>query len=286
MVRLLPVTTIVVLLRCVAGFTVTTTSGRGNLVGGTAARELRMSESGVESEVEKLRRKARELRAEAESSRLELRTTQLEKKDELNRNMDRAIQDLFGDLQNNLNNNLEDGDNAQDIEKVVRRLKKNRSSTEQLKRIVVRLHQRTMAARGLKRVDTLENNNGMEFALVESPVNSTESAWTHYNTELLVNATKVLDEEFWAAKRVSNDDWVVHYADSDHYTTGDVSKILQDKLKNLNREHDDQWKNKLKKDTETATRKKRPKVRKTRSHPSRKGRPIITTQPQTITHLT
>jgi len=94
--------------------------------------------------------------------------------------------------------------------------------------------------------------------VVNSPSDEQELHKVTTFANLLIKATAVLDHEFLAEKGETTDlgeESRHHYATTTHYHTGDVSKVLQDLHKNLNREHDEQFKNRVKDIYEKSRRK-------------------------------
>jgi len=199
----------------------------------------------VESEVEALLRKAKELRAEAQEDEEHLHSKLIQKKTLHDQELDDAINQLFP---------LDDEHNS-DV--IVQNLRKCQFSTDKMKDVVTRIHEREVAARGLQHVEskTQSDTGNVKFEVVSSPDELELQKMTGL-VDRLTAAAEVLDEEYWKEKRIQGEDLKLHHTDVVHWTKGDLAKILKQKAGNLGREHTDQFKKRSSDYYDAARRKK------------------------------
>lgn len=227
-------------------------------------REKVRSES--ESEIDALLRKARELRAEAQAEEEQLHSTLIEKKLCHDEEMDDAINQIFyprlqlrKQNQSNANIGHEEPLDYGDKEHIVHRLRQCQFSTEKLKDIVTRLHEREIKARGLQHVETKrygEVGKHVKFEVVKSPNEDKEELQKVVGlVDRLIAAAAVIDEDYWKEKRVQGEKMKLHHSDIEHWTMGNLAKILKDRADNLGREHSEQFKTRLAEYYEAARRK-------------------------------
>lgn len=228
-------------------------------------------QSTTESEVEALLRKARELRAQAQQDEAQLHSTLIEKKQEHDNDTDAVIDKLFPASDGYLPKLKIDADDKQKeayrqkegqiVNAIVDRLHQHQYSTDKLKDVVSRLVEREVSARGLKHVEPNTLQGHVAFEVVASP-NDEELKRVEGLAERLVEAAKVIDEEYWKEKRVKGEDLKLHHSDVIHWTTGNLSTILKEKLGFLGREHDEQFKKRSEDYYEAARRKDKDEKKK------------------------
>lgn len=197
--------------------------------------------STTESEAEALLRKARELKAAAAAAEESLHNSLLEKKAKRDADTDSIIDKLFPI-----------GEDA--VESVVERLKAKRLSTDCLVRLVERLHEREVTARGIAHVEPSIHHDHTDFKVITSKVDSTELDRVSGLVDRLISASKILDEEWIRDKEAKGEKYRTH-TEAEHWTAGDLAKILDDKVKDLRREHDDQFRRRQEEYYEAALKK-------------------------------
>mmetsp|Transcript_53145 Transcript_53145/g.64017 ORF Transcript_53145/g.64017 Transcript_53145/m.64017 type:complete len:247 (+) Transcript_53145:52-792(+) len=185
------------------------------------------------SEAEALLRKARELRAEAEAAETELHTNLVQKKASEDAETDRIIEELFP---------FPDQD-ENDAAIMANRLKQKRVSTPTLIKVVERLHEREVIAKGVEHVEPSVHHNHVKFERVVTPNTEELSRVVGLVDKLIAGAT-ILDEDF-AKEQNAKGGEVVKHADANHWTPGDLSKILKERVHYLEREHDEQFQHRL-----------------------------------------
>mmetsp|Transcript_26949 Transcript_26949/g.45914 ORF Transcript_26949/g.45914 Transcript_26949/m.45914 type:complete len:256 (-) Transcript_26949:316-1083(-) len=195
----------------------------------------------TETDVERLLRKARELREAATAGEAELHSDLIQKKKTRDAATDSMIAHLFP------SGGGEDGVCA-----LCDRLRKKRLASDMLVQIVERLHEREVAARGLEHVEPSVHHDQVSFKRVAQP-NEAELSKIQGLVDRLIEAAEVLDKEFIEQK--SECGGVVTHSDIMHWGGGDISGILKDKAKELGREHDEQFQKRLQSFYEAANRK-------------------------------
>lgn len=211
----------------------------------------------VESEVEKLLRKARELRQEAEAAEEGLHNDLIEKKSSRDQKLDAAIDQLFPSIELK-------SKNAENffVQTVVERLHEHKFSTDKLQDVVERLHEREVAARGLQHVESKKMSAGhVLFEVVSSP-DEKKLGEVEGLIDALVEAAKIIDEEYWKKKRVEGEKIKLHHSDKVHWTTGDLASILKERGAFLGREHSEQFQKRMAEYYEAARKKDEPKDKK------------------------
>jgi len=213
------------------------------------------TESGaVESEVERLLRKARELRQEAEAAEVGLHSDLIDKKCSHDQKIDAAIDQLFPSSDLKAHNGEEFY-----VQAVVERLREHKFSTDKLKDVVGRLHEREVAARGLQHVESKTLQAGHVFFEVVSSPDENKLHEVEGLVGTLVDAAKIIDEEYWKKKRVEGEKLKLHNSDKAHWTTGNLATILGEKVGFLGREHSEQFKKRMAEYYEAARKKDDPK---------------------------
>lgn len=197
-------------------------------------------QAATETEAERLRRKARELLAEAKAAEDELHTTLVEKKKTRDEATDALISYLFP-------SNEGDGVCA-----LADRLRKKRLAKDTLLQIVERLHEREVAARGLEHVEPSMHHEQVTFKRIAQP-NEEELKKLQGLVDRLIEAAEVLDKEFTDQKSACSGK--ITHADIMHWGGGKVAKTMKEKAKDLGREHDEQFKKRLESFYEAAKRK-------------------------------
>lgn len=198
-----------------------------------------------ESEIEKLLRKARELRQEAEAAEKDLHSTLIDKKSCHDQEIDTAIAKLFPHQGTD-----------EHVQHVVDRLHECQFSTKKLQDVVTRLHEREIAARGLKHVESKKHDDSghVSFEVVSSP-NESELHKVNGLVDTLIEAASLVDEEYWKKKRVQGEKLKLHHSDKIHWTTGNLASILQERVGFLGREHSEQFQKRMAEYYESARRK-------------------------------
>lgn len=223
--------------RSVVGFSPTNVSTRYS----NPTTVLHMS--GV-SDAEELLRKARELRQQAEDDEHTLHTSLIGKKQTIAQDLDKIIEEIFPA-------NLPKGKAG--VPKVAEILETKRFSSPCLERVVERLHEREIAAKGISHVESSVQNTQVKFEKVAA-TNEVEMQRTAGLIELLIDAAQVLDEKVMKDRREKGT--AQHHVDSTHWSSGELSDKLQQKARFIGREHDEQFKSRLEQYYEAARKKK------------------------------
>lgn len=222
------------------------------------------------SEAEALLAKARELRAQAEAAESQLHATLIEKKTCMDVETDSVIEDLFPfNVKTRFNMDKGKGDTKtamaeaynNTVTELAEKLERKKLSKDMLLRVVERLHNREIAARGLECVEPSLHHTHVKFERVASP-NKEELDRVSGLIDLLVEAATVLDTAFLSnqmARRGENGRVVMHVVDHSHWSSGELSKVLRERAKFLGREHDEQFKNRLEEFYEAARKKDKKK---------------------------
>jgi transcriptional regulator with PAS, ATPase and Fis domain len=143
--------------------------------------------------VERLLRKARELRAQAEREEQEVHATLTEKKAQQEQHIDELIDFLLGSDNQNKKLNTK--------QQVVEQLKTKKVSMDTLEKIVDRLDDRQMLALGQEQVQAIRSKDTLStnFQRVKATQDEKEAKRLEDMTERLLEAVAVLDEEFRTA---------------------------------------------------------------------------------------
>lgn len=136
----------------------------------------------TETEAERLLRKARELRESVKESEDELHSTLIQRKKARDDSSDSLIRGLFP--------GSDDGVGA-----LCDRLRRKRLASDALVRIVERLHEREVAARGLEHVEPSVHHDRVTFERVAQP-DEAELGRIRGLIDRLIEAAEVLDREF------------------------------------------------------------------------------------------
>lgn len=208
----------------------------------TASRSTSTSLN-MNAEVEALLRKAKELREQAESDETRLHTDLINKKKEKDDDKDKIIEELFPPGLSR--------DNA-GIEQVAETMQAKKLSADCLKRVVERLHEREICARGLSHVESSVHQTHVTFEVV-ADVNEGDLARVEGLITMLIDAASVLDVKM--RKKQEEDPSSKHIVDSTHYSSGKLGKVLKEKANFLGREHDDQFKKRSEEYYEAARKK-------------------------------
>ena len=186
---------------------------------------LRLSSTG-ETEVEKLLRMARELRAQAEQSEKNVHAKLNDQKADRDARLDGLVKHLFyGD------GNVGTTIHGKSI--VVERLRTKKPSMETLEKLVDRLDYLRDVALGYDHVET--KNDKFERVSVER--NEIEASRIDTLTEGLLDALQVLDDEFQAKKKGG----AVTASELGHLGGGKSSKELRQRLNESRRERSEQF---------------------------------------------
>lgn len=212
------------------------------IIRGDRKRDSRLTILAVSSDVEALLQKARELRAQAEAEEAQLHHSLLEKKSARDMETDALIDDLFPDFP------MKDDDAS--LASLATTLEEKRLSTNMLKRVVERLHAREISAQGIDHVESSVTHSDVQFRRVSEP-NSEELNRVRGLISHLLNAAEILDGKH------SKESKTRHAVDKSHWSTGELHKVLSEKVHFLGREHDDQFKKRLEEYYEAARKKDR-----------------------------
>lgn len=178
----------------------------------------------VETDAERLLRKARQLREQVQQNEKELHTTLIERKMERDTSTDNIIEYLF--------------ESCETRGALCERLRSKRLASDQLVTVVERLHEREIAARGLEHVEPQHQESSVTFKRVSSP-DEAELEKIVGLIDRLIEAAEVLDKEFIEHKQGSHE--AITHADMIHWGAGNAAGILKDKSKQLGREFDEQF---------------------------------------------
>lgn len=197
------------------------------------------------SDAEALLAKARALRQQAEADEHKLHSTLIEKKKCQNTETDLIIQKLFP-----LNhNNQKEVDRNASIRDLAKRIEELRLSKVMLERVVERLHEREISARGLEHVEPSNHHEQVKFIRV-AQLQEEELTRVQGLIQRLIDAAEVIDEEYLKHEQKR------HHVDETHWSRGNLSKVLKEKAHFLGREHEDEFKKRLEEFYEAARKKK------------------------------
>mmetsp|Transcript_28128 Transcript_28128/g.41543 ORF Transcript_28128/g.41543 Transcript_28128/m.41543 type:complete len:243 (-) Transcript_28128:135-863(-) len=195
-------------------------------------RKLTLFSTDAPSDIEKLLEKARQLRAEAEAQEEKIHTSLLSKKEQRDAETDKLISGIFDQ-------------NSRSLDEVVNYLRTKRFSSDKLFNIVDRLHEREITAKGIEHVTKSRHGGHSSFKQVKEERDDAELARVSGMIEQLINAVKVLDEEFLEDKSAKGEKYNTHF-ESEHWNAGNCAKMLDDKVREMRREHDEQFKKRQK----------------------------------------
>ena len=189
---------------------------------------------------EELLAKARALRKEAEAEESSLHSTLLENKSKKDKETDELIKDLFSN---------------RDVHQVASKIQEKKISSMMLERVVDRLNEREIAARGLDHVEHGHSTGTFERVREkdEKELKNVEGL-----IQTLIQAAEVIDEKVLKERAESEKkgDHVRHNVDVTHWRSGELGVLLKDKAKFLGREHEDQWKRRMEEYYKAAKKKK------------------------------
>lgn len=191
-------------------------------------------EQQAESEVERLLRKARELREQAARAEQQVHTDLVSKRQEQEIQMDGMIEYLFP---------TETGPSTGDG--VVNRLKAKKVSKETLEKIFDRLDDRLMVAEGQEHV--CATTSGDAFERVKKPRDEKQIECIQRRIEVLLGAVEVLDQEFrnaHASTVTGSQDfglYAVTATEHTHWGGGQLRHDLESRLKEKQRERHGQY---------------------------------------------
>ena len=191
-------------------------------------------------DAQRLREKARRLMEEVKKQEDALHSNLIEKKKSQDAATDAIISQLFP---------ANDEGSTCDV---ADRLRNKRLASDTLVKVVERLHEREIAARGLEHVEPSVSNESVTFARVAEP-NEKELAAIQGLVDRLIEAADVLDREFVTQK--SECDGKMMHSDIMHWGGGNIAGILKDKAKELGRAYDEQFRKRLESFYDAAKRK-------------------------------
>ena len=148
----------------------------------------------AETEAERLLRKARELREAVKSGEDELHTTLLQRKKTRDAATDSMIAQLFP-------NDAKDDNGG--VYALCERLREKRLALDMLVRIVERLHEREVAARGVEHVEPSVHHDNVTFKRV-AQADEAELRNVQGLVDQLIEAAEILDGEFIKQKSECN----------------------------------------------------------------------------------
>ena len=194
------------------------------------------------SEAEALLAKARALRQQAAEDEHKLHSTLIEKKNCQNMETDTVIQTLFP----------LHGDNTS--ASIASRMEEHRYSAPMLKKVVERLHEREISAKGVDHVEPSHNDreHKVEFVRVAQPQKE-ELERVEGLIQKLIDAAEILDEKYLKNEELQKKHH--HHVDDTHWSSGNLSKVLKEKAHFLRREHEAEFKNRLEEFYEAARKK-------------------------------
>jgi hypothetical protein len=187
----------------------------------------------AETEAERLLRRARELREAVKAGEEELHTTLLQRKKTRDAATDSIIAQLFP------TNAMDDNGG---VCALCDRLREKHLALDMLVRVVERLHEREVAARGLEHVEPSIHHDYVTFKRV-AQADEVELRYVQGLVDQLVEAAEILDREFINQKSECNGK--ITHSDIMHWGGGNIAGILKDKAKDLGREHDEQFRKRL-----------------------------------------
>lgn len=183
----------------------------------------RFSSPAGETEVERLLRKAAELRAQAAKAEHQIHASLTKKIKKHDKDMDHLIDHLF----------FSGG-------YLVDHLKSKRLSVDTLTDIIDRLHKRELVASGIEYVDSSDREDRTEFRRVVVEPDEAEMKRLDGFVDNLIDAVAVLDKEFLAQKEAKGELYVSHTEDQ-HFGGGSSAKRLRQHYDQVKREYDDQY---------------------------------------------
>lgn len=181
-----------------------------------------------ESEVERLLRKARELRAAAESAEQQVHGDLTKKKANKDVSTDKLIDELFF------------SDQA-----LVTSLRQKRLSMSTLESIITRLDEREVIAQGMDHVKfTVDGGGKVEFHRVGNTRDDGEVERLEGLIDQLVEAVSVLDQEFRDKKKARGQSHAAH-AEEIHFCGGHCADELHKLISEIRRERSEQFQKRM-----------------------------------------
>lgn len=185
-----------------------------------------------ETEAERLLRKARELRAEAERAEHEVHGDLVQKKATKDAQTDELIDQLFF---------------KSDGGPLVDRLRSKRLGMGTYECIVDRLDEREVIAEGHDHVQVKmadDDSGKTEFHRRVSKKDEAELERLNGLIDQLIEAVAVLDQEFITAKKAKGQSYVAH-AEEEHWGGGKCSEQLSNRIKEIRRERSEQFQKRM-----------------------------------------
>mmetsp|Transcript_1976 Transcript_1976/g.2395 ORF Transcript_1976/g.2395 Transcript_1976/m.2395 type:complete len:263 (+) Transcript_1976:111-899(+) len=199
-------------------------------VGRTSSLSILSSTKSNESDIEKLLRKARELRAEAEASEKEVTIKGLDKKEKDDAEADRLINNIFPSS----------SVPPYPLDGVVERLRGKRLCMETLTKMTKRLYELECNAKGIEYVKaSIRVNKGVEYERVKKNKDDKEANRVSAVISRLIDGVAVLDEEFLEGQKTKGEKYISHF-DAQHWNAGNSAETLKNKIRTLRRENDEQ----------------------------------------------
>ena len=188
-----------------------------------------------ESEVERLLRKARELRAEAEQAKHQVHVDQAEKKAKKDSKTDDLVKSLFF---------APNGAKKNSKNVLVDTLREKQLCMDTLEAIVNRLDEREVIAEGREHVEFQMGSDGQaEFRRV-SQRDESELSMIEGCIDNLIDALKVLDDEFFQQKQSKGEVYVSHTEDV-HWGGGKRAERLLNHVHEIRRVREEQWQERM-----------------------------------------
>lgn len=186
--------------------------------------------STTESEAERLLRKARELRAQAEQAENKVHGDLVHKKQERESQTDALIDRLFFSSSSNT---------------LVDRLREKRLGISTLENVLIRLDEREVIARGGDHVVQINTEDGKtKFRKVTKEKNEAELKRLEGLVDELIDAVGVLDKEFLAMKKDKGEAFVAH-SEEEHWGGGKCSEILSQRIAVIRRERSEMFQKRM-----------------------------------------
>lgn len=195
---------------------------------------LLAAENNELSEAQRLLEKARQLKAEAEAEAQALHSTLLDQKQVKAKQLDKCIDALFPN-------------NDYDVNALVARLKELKYSTDKLLEIITRLHEQEIKAKGIHQVEAFfqQEHSHTRFERISSEINEAQVERVSNMINALIAAAKQIDEEYLQIKRTSKNPNYLTHVEIEHWTVGECAAILSGKIRELRREHEEQFQERL-----------------------------------------
>ena len=195
------------------------------------------------SDAQEMLAKARALREQAEADEHTLHQSLISKKQTQDDDTDHIIEQLFPP-------NLPKGQPG--VWQLAEIMEQKRFSASCLEKVVERLHEIEISARGMERVASSVLQTHVKFEKKAAP-NEKELARVEGLIQMLIDAAAVLDEK---AAKEQEKGGVKHHVDVTHWCSGNLSEKLSEKAHFLGREHDEQFKGRMEEYYKAARKKK------------------------------